>query len=489
MANLRVHDLPLTTPVLGTYELEIDDGVVSGRVTAADLKNFVNGDLVVASIVDISASAAEINILEDCTCSTADLNVLSGAGDGDGVVQLSRVVSTINPSGNILLDTSHQNKLLYCTNSSPASFTIQAAASVGFPIGTEIDFWRSNAPITIGSASGVTLLGQSGGRTTSGNTVSLTSSNRNCSIKKVASNTWVCTGDFTVTQYVLDIPELQAAASAYSLRKLRSGYTGQCIRIRRDSDNQQADIPFSNDWIDKVAVASHCGSASGFVVTFYDQSFYGNHATASAHANQFKIWNGNTADWALTIGNRPACVPQTVGTVKYITSTRVVPRSFYNVSLGVISGYKYNASALRAFGFGLDAGGANIWFVAVPAFTNNHEVIRFSPGDTPAVYTSDFVPTLTGSASQALVNIYSGDVGKTICRSNNTDYVSDSFLTTLANSTGEYFVTIGFSGSYDSLEHSFQEGVLWLRPVGIDNCSKYTGNCKSSEWYGSVDYV
>ena len=39
---------------------------------------------------------------------------------------------------------------------------------------------------------------------------------------------------------------------AYSLRKIRSGHTGYCIRVRRDSDNAVMDIGFSNGKIHKT---------------------------------------------------------------------------------------------------------------------------------------------------------------------------------------------------------------------------------------------
>lgn len=63
------------------------------------------------------------------------------------------------------------------------------------------------------------------------------------------------------------------AAAAYSLRKLRSAYTGSAIRVRRSSDNTEQDIGFtiSGD-LDTSSLTSFCGSGNGFVTTWYDQS-------------------------------------------------------------------------------------------------------------------------------------------------------------------------------------------------------------------------
>ena len=44
------------------------------------------------------------------------------------------------------------------------------------------------------------------------------------------------------------------AAAAYSLRKLRSGYTGSAIRVRRSSDNTERDIGFWNNELDTIAL-------------------------------------------------------------------------------------------------------------------------------------------------------------------------------------------------------------------------------------------
>ena len=47
------------------------------------------------------------------------------------------------------------------------------------------------------------------------------------------------------TPYLLDTYE--GAAAAYSLRRLRSSYTGPAVRVRRDSNNDELDIYFNRD--------------------------------------------------------------------------------------------------------------------------------------------------------------------------------------------------------------------------------------------------
>jgi hypothetical protein len=62
------------------------------------------------------------------------------------------------------------------------------------------------------------------------------------------------------------------AAAAYSLRKLRTAYTGNCIEVRRSSDNTTQNIGFVNNVLDTASLLSFVGAGNGFVRTWYDQS-------------------------------------------------------------------------------------------------------------------------------------------------------------------------------------------------------------------------
>jgi surface protein len=62
------------------------------------------------------------------------------------------------------------------------------------------------------------------------------------------------------------------AAAAYSLRLLRSAYTGSAIRVRRSSDNTEQDIGFVSNELDTSALTTFCSGTNGFVKTWYDQS-------------------------------------------------------------------------------------------------------------------------------------------------------------------------------------------------------------------------
>jgi hypothetical protein len=90
------------------------------------------------------------------------------------------------------------------------------------------------------------------------------------------------------------------AAAAFSVRRLLSGYTGACMRVRRDSDDTEQDIGFdSNGDLDTAAIATFVGSGNnGYVTKWYGQESSGgtgsgNDAENSTQADQPQIYNGS----------------------------------------------------------------------------------------------------------------------------------------------------------------------------------------------------
>jgi SPP1 family predicted phage head-tail adaptor len=101
--------------------------------------------------------------------------------------------------------------------------------------------------------------------------------------------TGTTTADLTVgsTDLLLDLyPD---AAAAYSLRKLRTAYTGSAVRVRRSSDNTEQDIGFVSGQLDTVSLLAFCGSGNGFVTTWYDQSGSARDARQTTQASQPQI--------------------------------------------------------------------------------------------------------------------------------------------------------------------------------------------------------
>jgi hypothetical protein len=93
---------------------------------------------------------------------------------------------------------------------------------------------------------------------------------------------WVITGS-QKNKGVLD--EFTGAAAAYSLRDLSLLRNAPVVRVRRSSDNTEAD--FTALQITNGSLASWVGAGNnGFVGTWYDQSGNARHATQSILANQ-----------------------------------------------------------------------------------------------------------------------------------------------------------------------------------------------------------
>jgi hypothetical protein len=88
------------------------------------------------------------------------------------------------------------------------------------------------------------------------------------------------------------LDDYPSAAVAYSVRKLRSAYTGSAIRVRRSSDNTETDIGFSGENLNTTALLAFTGTGvldNGFITTWYDQSGNGRNATQTTALIQPQI--------------------------------------------------------------------------------------------------------------------------------------------------------------------------------------------------------
>lgn len=88
-----------------------------------------------------------------------------------------------------------------------------------------------------------------------------------------------------------------SAAFAYSLRRLRTAYTGPLVRVRRSSDNTEQDIGYNiSNELDTTALTAFVGANSAFVVTWYDQSGNGRNMTQATQAAQPRLVNAGTLE-------------------------------------------------------------------------------------------------------------------------------------------------------------------------------------------------
>jgi hypothetical protein len=101
-------------------------------------------------------------------------------------------------------------------------------------------------------------------------------------------------------QYFLDI--YTGATQAYSVRKLRSGYTGAAFRVRRSSDNAELDIGFVGENMDTATLLTFCGAGDGRIVKIYDQSGNGLDTGTLAAVDQSYVVSAGSL---LTSGGKP----------------------------------------------------------------------------------------------------------------------------------------------------------------------------------------
>jgi hypothetical protein len=88
-----------------------------------------------------------------------------------------------------------------------------------------------------------------------------------------------------------------SSVAAYSVRKLRTAYAGACMRVRRSSDNAEADIGFGvSGNLDTTALLAHVGAGSGYVRTWYDQSGNARNAGQATAGYQARIVNAGVVD-------------------------------------------------------------------------------------------------------------------------------------------------------------------------------------------------
>lgn len=83
------------------------------------------------------------------------------------------------------------------------------------------------------------------------------------------------------------------AMVAFSLRRLRSDYNGKCLKVRRSSDNQEAEFGFLDDLLDYNSIIEFCEGSTGYVVVWYNQAINGSGAMQAVASRQPLIVQNN----------------------------------------------------------------------------------------------------------------------------------------------------------------------------------------------------
>jgi len=78
-------------------------------------------------------------------------------------------------------------------------------------------------------------------------------------------------GFFMSTVRPIDGNVIPASTNAFSFRKINPAYSGDCVEVRRSSDNATQNIGFASGVLDTGSLSSFVGAGNGFVKTWFNQ--------------------------------------------------------------------------------------------------------------------------------------------------------------------------------------------------------------------------
>lgn len=144
------------------------------------------------------------------------------------------------------------------------------------------------------------------------------------------------------------------AHRAYSFRLLRTAYSGDCIKVRRSSDNTTLDVGFSSGVLDVSALETFCSGTDGYLERWYDQSGNTTDAIQTTTTSQPKIVTSGSVE---VMGTEPAAYFNGTNQMP-ITHTLVTPNAFAAV-------FNFDANTKAVIGNALwSSMAANKWALA-----------------------------------------------------------------------------------------------------------------------------
>lgn len=284
--------------------------------------------------------------------------------------------------------------------------------------------------------------------------------------------------------------------AAYSFRKLRSAYSGNCCRVRRTSDSVEVDIGFaSSGWVDKASILSHCGSSDGFVVTWYDQSGNNYHMTTSASTQQGQIYSNSGGDYYRSVNNFPSLSRETGSLMRYVTSSNVLTETATQISVGIITqGFVTTSDTLRFAGYA-DTSTINIDYVLFYDSSQTTGVLYRKNNGTASSLITETLNAFTASTLRS--TFYRGNSSNSYAsRQDQTERSSTTLITpaSLTVTTGaglELLIGRGSTAThsvYSSTGYGVSEVIFWTTALTSSAGSDYYTNARRSEWYTTSNW-
>jgi hypothetical protein len=207
-----------------------------------------------------------------------------------GAVPVNTVAPTLTPSGSQLTGTVITLGNGTWTGTSPITY--------------EYRWTRDNVVISGETANTYTILSGDDGTVIKGQ---VRATNAAGVSAYVTTSNQVDASDIPVFNGLLDV--VSGGRVAYGLIKLRDAYAGNCIRVRRASDNAESNIGFVNNELDVTTLETFCSGTNGFVTTFYDQAGNGENLVQSTASNQPQIVNSGTVIKTTGVGSGAVARP------------------------------------------------------------------------------------------------------------------------------------------------------------------------------------
>ena len=226
--------------------------------------------------------------------------------------------------------------------------------------------------------------------------------------------------------FLLD--DYPGAAAAYSLRKLRSAYSGNCIRVRRSSDDLEQDIGFISNVLDTASLLTFCGAGDGFVTRIYDQSGVNNYAGQSTLFRQPLIVSSGAV---ITRNSKPSMLLFAVSTERFLEE----------LLTSTIATVSHSAFILRAPDFSASTFGSS--GLSSTSSTNQYESIASSSTNIIGAFRNGGVENLITGLAYTNNQLYiisrhtTGTSNRLLAVNNTNTYTS---ATTLASFNATYIL-------------------------------------------------
>lgn len=258
----------------------------------------------------------------------------------------------------------------------------------------------------------------------------------------------ISNGGSTPFAYLLD--DYPGGVRSFSLRKLRSAYSGNCIKVRRSSDNTEQDIGFVSNVLDTASMKTFVGANSAFVTIWYDQSASSpQNAIQATTANQPRIMNSgvidrtqnNDGDWVAAIlfdGSNDFLAFSSIATAfgvdwsSFMVSKRVSSGTtsgfFSSTGVGTTTAFQVPSDNIAMYR--LKTGNNAYYNIAADATATFSIFTSFDISDVPSIYRNGSAYSLGGDNFASLASTVITTIGNFFNSTYTNGYITEGIFYT-----------------------------------------------------------